>query len=58
MSRDEYREDIDTKMRYFLYAGSHAVDLQKKKRLETNAQHCAIRQAALLKLDAEESVQV
>eukprot|EP00439_Symbiodinium_sp_Y106_P054363 s4062_g7.t1 len=48
-SQKEYMEDIDTKMRYFLYAASHSKDVQKKKRLEMNAQHCAIRQSNLLK---------
>mmetsp|Transcript_42864 Transcript_42864/g.118521 ORF Transcript_42864/g.118521 Transcript_42864/m.118521 type:complete len:203 (-) Transcript_42864:148-756(-) len=47
-SQKEYMEDIDTKMRYFLYAASRMLDLQKKKRLEMNAQHCAIRQMSLL----------
>eukprot|EP00933_Yihiella_yeosuensis_P043064 TRINITY_DN3778_c0_g4_i1.p1 TRINITY_DN3778_c0_g4~~TRINITY_DN3778_c0_g4_i1.p1 ORF type:complete len:220 (-),score=46.99 TRINITY_DN3778_c0_g4_i1:191-790(-) len=47
-SRKEYVEDIDTKMRYFMYASSHASDTQKKKRLEMNAQHCAIRHQNLL----------
>merc|ERR1719326_1135711 len=35
-SRDEYLEDLDTKMRYFLYASSHVQDLQKKRTLEKN----------------------
>eukprot|EP00440_Ansanella_granifera_P013899 gb/GFBE01015101.1/.p1 GENE.gb/GFBE01015101.1/~~gb/GFBE01015101.1/.p1 ORF type:complete len:199 (+),score=38.17 gb/GFBE01015101.1/:1-597(+) len=48
-SQKEYVEEIDTKMRYFLYAASHTGDLQKKKRLEMNAQHCAIRQTNLMK---------
>mmetsp|Transcript_101156 Transcript_101156/g.200919 ORF Transcript_101156/g.200919 Transcript_101156/m.200919 type:complete len:203 (+) Transcript_101156:63-671(+) len=48
-SQEEYTDDIDTKMRYFLYAASHTSDDSKKKRLEMNAQHCAIRQASLLK---------
>lgn len=47
-SGKEYLEDIDTKMRYFLYAASHTADAQKKKRLEMNAQHCAMRQMSLL----------
>eukprot|EP00928_Gymnodinium_smaydae_P065678 TRINITY_DN48785_c0_g1_i1.p1 TRINITY_DN48785_c0_g1~~TRINITY_DN48785_c0_g1_i1.p1 ORF type:complete len:229 (-),score=46.07 TRINITY_DN48785_c0_g1_i1:281-874(-) len=47
-SQSEYLEDLDTKMRYFLYASSHTADVQKKKRLEQNAQHCAIRQMSLL----------
>eukprot|EP00929_Paragymnodinium_shiwhaense_P081028 TRINITY_DN42310_c0_g1_i1.p1 TRINITY_DN42310_c0_g1~~TRINITY_DN42310_c0_g1_i1.p1 ORF type:complete len:200 (-),score=66.91 TRINITY_DN42310_c0_g1_i1:161-760(-) len=48
-SRSEYMEDLDTKMRYYLYAASHTQDLQKKKRLEVHAQHMALRQANLLK---------
>mmetsp|Transcript_44835 Transcript_44835/g.124762 ORF Transcript_44835/g.124762 Transcript_44835/m.124762 type:complete len:202 (-) Transcript_44835:256-861(-) len=47
-SRQEYMEDIDTKMRYFLYAASHTDDEGKRNRLEVNAQHCAMRQASLL----------
>uniref|UniRef100_A0A6U6JU72 Uncharacterized protein n=1 Tax=Zooxanthella nutricula TaxID=1333877 RepID=A0A6U6JU72_9DINO len=47
-SRTEYLEDIDTKMRYYLYAASHTNDNTKKGRLELNAQHCALRQASLL----------
>mmetsp|Transcript_14314 Transcript_14314/g.42603 ORF Transcript_14314/g.42603 Transcript_14314/m.42603 type:complete len:202 (+) Transcript_14314:95-700(+) len=47
-SRTEYVDDIDTKMRYYLYAASHTTDDAKKKRMELNAQHCAIRQASLL----------
>mmetsp|Transcript_36713 Transcript_36713/g.83041 ORF Transcript_36713/g.83041 Transcript_36713/m.83041 type:complete len:201 (+) Transcript_36713:108-710(+) len=47
-SRTEYVEDIDTKMRYYLYAASHTSDESKKSRMELNAQHCAMRQAALL----------
>mmetsp|Transcript_23297 Transcript_23297/g.65851 ORF Transcript_23297/g.65851 Transcript_23297/m.65851 type:complete len:202 (+) Transcript_23297:97-702(+) len=47
-SRTEYMDDIDTKMRYFLYAASHTNDGQRKSRLELNAQHCALRQASLL----------
>ncbi|CAE8721110.1 unnamed protein product [Polarella glacialis] len=47
-SRKEYVDDIDTKMRYFLYAASHTADDMKKKRLEQNAQHCAVRQSSLL----------
>eukprot|EP00931_Biecheleriopsis_adriatica_P115907 TRINITY_DN91650_c0_g1_i1.p1 TRINITY_DN91650_c0_g1~~TRINITY_DN91650_c0_g1_i1.p1 ORF type:complete len:201 (-),score=41.88 TRINITY_DN91650_c0_g1_i1:102-704(-) len=57
-SKQEYVEDIDTKMRYFLYAASHTSDLQKRKRLEMNAQHCQTRQANLLnprQHDEEES---
>merc|ERR1740130_1134683 len=47
-SKADYLDDLDTKMRYFLYAGSHTLDEQKKQRLENSAQQCAIRQAALL----------
>mmetsp|Transcript_1568 Transcript_1568/g.3110 ORF Transcript_1568/g.3110 Transcript_1568/m.3110 type:complete len:197 (-) Transcript_1568:112-702(-) len=47
-SQKEYIEDIDTKMRYFMYAASHTLDLMKKQRLEVNAQHCAVRQSSLL----------
>eukprot|EP00930_Biecheleria_cincta_P027085 TRINITY_DN19027_c0_g1_i2.p1 TRINITY_DN19027_c0_g1~~TRINITY_DN19027_c0_g1_i2.p1 ORF type:complete len:199 (+),score=28.14 TRINITY_DN19027_c0_g1_i2:68-664(+) len=47
-SMKEYLEDIDTKMRYFLYASSHTMDQQKRKRLEMNAQHCAVRHANLI----------
>mmetsp|Transcript_150659 Transcript_150659/g.419956 ORF Transcript_150659/g.419956 Transcript_150659/m.419956 type:complete len:200 (-) Transcript_150659:211-810(-) len=54
-SRTEYIEDIDTKMRYFLYAASHTTDDAKKKRMELNAQHCAMRQASLLNPHTEES---
>ncbi|CAK8988466.1 unnamed protein product [Durusdinium trenchii] len=54
-SQSEYLEDISTKMRYFLYAASHTKDLEKKKRLETNAQHCAIRHSNLLKPQAEDT---
>mmetsp|Transcript_69332 Transcript_69332/g.129535 ORF Transcript_69332/g.129535 Transcript_69332/m.129535 type:complete len:188 (-) Transcript_69332:37-600(-) len=46
-SREEYFEDLDTKKRYFLYAASHTADPARRQRLETNAQHCAIRQASL-----------
>lgn len=47
-SKGDYVDDLDTKMRYFLYAASHTLDDQKKKRLEGNAQQCAMRQASLL----------
>mmetsp|Transcript_100056 Transcript_100056/g.173693 ORF Transcript_100056/g.173693 Transcript_100056/m.173693 type:complete len:195 (-) Transcript_100056:35-619(-) len=47
-SKSEYLDDLDTKMRYFLYAASHTLDEQKKKKLEVQAQHCAERQATLL----------
>eukprot|EP00927_Polykrikos_kofoidii_P032382 TRINITY_DN27605_c0_g1_i1.p1 TRINITY_DN27605_c0_g1~~TRINITY_DN27605_c0_g1_i1.p1 ORF type:complete len:201 (+),score=31.26 TRINITY_DN27605_c0_g1_i1:132-734(+) len=47
-SQRDYLDDLDTKMRYFLYASSHTNEAQKKKRLETNAQQLAIRQASLL----------
>lgn len=47
-SQKEYIDDLDTKMRYFMYAASHASDGQKKERLEMNAQHCALRQSSLL----------
>lgn len=53
-SRREYVDDINTKMRYFLYAASNTVDVMKKKRLELNAQHCAERQAALLNARRDE----
>ncbi|CAJ1340145.1 unnamed protein product, partial [Effrenium voratum] len=52
-SQKEYLEDIDTKMRYFMYAASHSKDGEKKKRLEMNAQHCAIRHSNLLKPETE-----
>merc|ERR1712187_172507 len=52
-SRSNYLEDIDTKMRYFLYAASHTPDSVKKERLEANAQRCAMRQSALIKPRAE-----
>merc|ERR1719235_1710307 len=48
VSRSEYVEDLDTKMRYFLYAASNTQDQERKKRLEMNAQHCAIRHKSLL----------
>jgi len=48
-SREEYMTDLETKMRYFMYAASHTNEEQKRKRLEVNAQHCAIRQASLLR---------
>merc|ERR1711920_774499 len=54
-SFQEYLDDIDTKMRYFLYAANHTSDDAKKKRLENNAQHCALRQASLLSMDGEDS---
>eukprot|EP00927_Polykrikos_kofoidii_P007511 TRINITY_DN13086_c0_g1_i1.p1 TRINITY_DN13086_c0_g1~~TRINITY_DN13086_c0_g1_i1.p1 ORF type:complete len:207 (+),score=45.88 TRINITY_DN13086_c0_g1_i1:114-734(+) len=47
-SQKDYMDDLDTKMRYFLYAGSHTTEQQKKKRLEMNAQQMAVRQASLL----------
>eukprot|EP00405_Crypthecodinium_cohnii_P009043 CAMPEP_0206432424 /NCGR_PEP_ID=MMETSP0324_2-20121206/7924_1 /ASSEMBLY_ACC=CAM_ASM_000836 /TAXON_ID=2866 /ORGANISM="Crypthecodinium cohnii, Strain Seligo" /LENGTH=199 /DNA_ID=CAMNT_0053898485 /DNA_START=65 /DNA_END=664 /DNA_ORIENTATION=- len=48
-SRSEYVDDIDSKMRYFLYAAANTGDAQHRARLEMNAQHCAIRQASLMK---------
>merc|ERR1740139_1722364 len=52
-SQKEYIEDIDTKMRYFLYAASHTGEHGKKNRLELSAQHCALRQASLIKRDVD-----
>mmetsp|Transcript_25467 Transcript_25467/g.59289 ORF Transcript_25467/g.59289 Transcript_25467/m.59289 type:complete len:199 (-) Transcript_25467:223-819(-) len=54
-SRQEYFDDLDTKKRYFLYAASHTSDAGKRSRLEANAQHCAIRQASLLRHEDEMS---
>mmetsp|Transcript_29083 Transcript_29083/g.66902 ORF Transcript_29083/g.66902 Transcript_29083/m.66902 type:complete len:188 (+) Transcript_29083:79-642(+) len=47
-SKEDYFEDLDTKKRYFLYAASHTADVARRRRFETNAQHCAIRQQSLL----------
>jgi len=46
-SKSEYLDDLDTKMRYFLYAASHTTDEEKRKRLEMSAQHCAMRVSSL-----------
>merc|ERR550514_1291665 len=42
-SLKEYVEDLDTKMRYFLYAAANTADDMRKQRLELHAQHCAVR---------------